>query len=120
MARDFLEKELPNLCHLGLQSKSIWDPQGQENALHSQYSGQMGIPKFIAVQGLKFAGVSGLYLARVIDKLLYGNSDNGLAVLDIGSGGGRPWSPAPSRRFSSVAPERASSELSTPEAMSGD
>lgn len=66
----------------------------------------MGIPKFVAVQGLKFAGVSGLYLAALIDKLLSSNNKRYLAVLDIGSGSGRPWSVA------SIFLQDSSSEIS--------
>lgn len=54
----------------------------------------MAIPKSIVIQGLKFAGVSGLYLARLMDKLIATKSEKTLTVLDIGSGGGRPWSVA--------------------------
>ena len=54
--------------------------------------GQMNLSKAFYKSGLGFAGVSGVFLSRLLTGLAAQKGKKHLRVLDIGSGTGRPWS----------------------------
>jgi SAM-dependent methyltransferase len=52
----------------------------------------VNLSKAFYKSGLGFAGVSGVFLARLLRELSAKKGEKHLKVLDIGSGSGRPWS----------------------------